>query len=268
MADFSGLGLNLGNLSRLSKAKTRSISPENFTGEKGKGGMSTDGPGANFARGLGQGWKISPFIIIEPGETFTLADIEGAGAIQQIWMTLALGKWRHTILRAYWDDQSQPSIECPAGDFFACGWEKFAQVSSLAVCVNPGRAFNCYWEMPFRKRARIITLTNLSDEKIYVYYQINYALTEVPEDCAYFHAQFRRMNPLPYKEVFTLLDGVKGRGPLRGHLHGLGREQFGLVGRGRDQVLHGWRPRISHHLRHRYRGLFLRRLQFRRGRLR
>src|SRR5271169_840189 len=88
---FSGLGLHLGNLSRLSNAKSRSISPENFTGEKGKGGMSTDGPSAAAARDLGQGWKISPYIIIQPGETFTLADIEGAGAIQQIWMTLAAG---------------------------------------------------------------------------------------------------------------------------------------------------------------------------------
>jgi hypothetical protein len=184
MTEFSGLGLNLGNLSRLSHARSRSISPENFTGEKGKGGMSTDGPAANAARGLGQGWKVSPYVIIPAGETFTLADIEGSGAIQSIWMTLALGKWRHTILRAYWDDQDQPSIECPAGDFFACGWESFAQVTSLPVCVNPGRAFNCYWEMPFRKRARM-TMTNLSDEAIYVYYQINYALTEVPDDVSY-----------------------------------------------------------------------------------
>ena len=117
MAKFSGLGLHMGNLSLLSDAETRSISPENFTGEKGKGGMSTDGPAANAARGLGQGWKVSPYILIDPGQTFTLADITGEGAIQQVWMTLARGRWRHTILRVYWDDQEQPSIECPAGDF-------------------------------------------------------------------------------------------------------------------------------------------------------
>ena len=62
---FSGLGVDLGNLSRLSTAKTRSISPENFTGEKGKGGMATEGTGAIHARGLGQGWKISPSVAIE-----------------------------------------------------------------------------------------------------------------------------------------------------------------------------------------------------------
>src|ERR1700761_9381439 len=178
MTGFSGLGMNMGNLSRLSNAKSRSISPENFTGEKGKGGMSTDGPAANAARGLGQGWKVSPYVIIQPGDTFTLADIEGAGAIQQIWMTLARGKWRHSIIRAYWDDQEQPSVECPAGDFFACGWEKFAQVTSLAVCVNPGRAFNCYWEMPFRTRARFTLENRDPEDPVILYYQINYTLTD------------------------------------------------------------------------------------------
>ncbi|MBI3677342.1 MAG: DUF2961 domain-containing protein [Proteobacteria bacterium] len=231
MTEFSGLGLHLGNLSRLSHAKSRSISAENFSGEKGKGGMSTDGPAAHMARGLGQGWKVSPFIVVKAGQTVTLADIEGMGAVQQIWMTLMRGLWRHTILRATWDDQEQPSIECPAGDFFACGWEKFAQVSSLAVCVNPGRAFNCYWEMPFRKRARF-TLTNLNDADIVVYYQINYTLTDVAEDCAYFHAQFRRTNPLPYKEVFTVLDGVKGRGQYVGTYMAWGSNNNGWWGEG------------------------------------
>jgi hypothetical protein len=231
VAEFAGLNLHLGNLSRLSKAKSRSISPENFSGEKGRGGMSTDGPAAHMARGLGQGWKISPYIVIEPGETRDLADIRGMGAIQQIWMTVAGGRWRHTILRAYWDDQHDPSVESPVGDFFACGWERFAQVSSLAVCVNPGRGFNSYWQMPFRKRARL-TITNLADEKVILYYQINYALTEVEEDCAYFHAQFRRVNPLPYKSVYTLIDGVKGRGHYVGTYMAWGVNNTGWWGEG------------------------------------
>ena len=214
MASFNGLGMNLGNLSRLSDAKTRSISPENFTGEKGKAGMSTDGPAANAARDLGQGWKVSPFVKVEAGHEHVVADIEGPGAIQQIWLT-PTGNWRYTILRIYWDDQEQPSVECPIGDFFACGWGKYAHVNSLPVCVNPGSAFNCYWEMPFRKRCRI-TVTNLNVEPMVIYYQVNYTLTEVPEDCAYFHAQFRRANPLPYKDVYTILDGVKGKGHFVG----------------------------------------------------
>lgn len=207
---FNGLGMNMGNLSLLSNAETRSISPENFTGEKGKGGMSTDGLSANRARDLGPGWKISPYIKIGAGETFTLAEIEGPGAIQQIWMTPG-GNWRFMILRFYWDDQDYPSVECPVGDFFACGWGKFAQISSLPVCVNPGSALNSYWEMPFRKSCRI-TMSNISSEDASLFYQINYTLTDVPADAAYFHAQFRRVNPLPYKEVYTILDGVEGEG--------------------------------------------------------
>ena len=207
---FNGLGVSMGNLSRLSKAQTRSVSPENFTGEKGKAGMSTDGAARNAARDLGQGWKVSPYVVIPPKSTFVLADVKGTGAVQQIWMTPS-GTWRFAILRVYWDGETEPSVECPLGDFFACGWGRYAQISSLAVCVNPGRAFNSYWEMPFRKSFKM-TLENIADEKFTIYYQINYALTDVPADAAFFHAQFRRVNPLPYKSVYTILDGVKGWG--------------------------------------------------------
>ena len=77
---FNGLDMNMGNLSRLSDAKTRSISPENFTGEKGKGGMADpvrDKDQRNVAnahhaaKDLGKGWKVNPFIIVKPGETIT-----------------------------------------------------------------------------------------------------------------------------------------------------------------------------------------------------
>ena len=230
MSQFNGLNMNMGNLSRLSKAETRSISPENFDGAKGRGGMATDGTGASCARDLGQGWKISPSIAIKAGETFTLADIKGEGAIQQIWMT-PTGNWRYSIIRIYWDDQENPSVECPVGDFFGMGWGKFAPLNSLAVCVNPGSAFNCYWEMPFRKRCRI-TFTNIADEEMRLYYQINYTLTDVPEDVGYFHAQFRRSNPLPYKTDYTILDGVQGQGHYVGVYMAWGVNNTGWWGEG------------------------------------
>jgi hypothetical protein len=230
MSQFNGLDLHLGNIFRLSSARTRSISPENLTGEKGRGGMATEGTGAHAARDLGQGWKVSPSIVIEPHACQVLADIEGTGAIQQIWMT-PTGNWRHSILRIYWDDQQTPSVECPVGDFFACGWNQFAPVSSLAVCVNPGSAFNCYWQMPFRSRCRI-TMTNLNSQPMVLYYQINYTLTEIPEDAAYFHAQFRRVNPLPFKTVYTILDGVQGRGHYVGTYLAWGVHNNGWWGEG------------------------------------
>ncbi len=230
MKTFDGLGMHLGNLSRLSDAESRSISPENFTGERGGGGRATEGTGAACARDLGVGWKISPSVRIAAGATFTLADIRGAGAIQQIWMT-PTGVWRQCILRIYWDDQEQPSVECPVGDFFACGWGRYAPVRSLAVCVNPGSAFNCYWEMPFRRRCRM-TFENGGPEEMRLYYQVNYTLTDVPDDCAYFHAQFRRTNPLPYKEVYTILDGVRGRGQYVGTYMAWGVNNTGWWGEG------------------------------------
>jgi hypothetical protein len=227
---FNGLGMNLGNLSRLSNAQSHSISPENFTGGKGQGGMATEGTGAKAARDLGQGWKLSPSVVIEAGQTFELADIQGPGAIQQIWMT-PTGNWRFSILRIYWDGQEQPSVECPLGDFFALGWGEFAQLSSLAVCVNPGSGCNSYWEMPFHKHCRI-TMTNIADEDMVLYYQINYSLMAVPEDVGYFHAQFRRVNPLPYKGVYTILDGVKGQGHYVGTYLAWGSHNAGWWGEG------------------------------------
>jgi len=230
MKTFNGLGMNMGNLSHLSKAKTRSISPENFTGEKGKAGMAMITKENHPARDLGQGWKVSPYVVIKPGETFCLADIKGEGAIQQIWMT-PTGNWRNSILRIYWDDQENPSVECPVGDFFASGWGQYSHLSSLAVCVNPGSAFNCYWEMPFRKRC-CITLSNIAEEEMCLYYQVNYCLTEVPEDCAYFHASFRRVNPLPYKEVYTIVDNIEGCGHYVGTYLAWGVNNTGWWGEG------------------------------------
>ncbi len=236
---------NFANLALLSRAKSRSVSPENVYGRKGGGAMAdiTDEPPEDVARigqhwepryapaaELGRGWKVRPCILIKAGTTSTLMDVEGPGIIQQIWMT-PTGKWRDLILRMYWDGAEHPSVECPLGDFFACGWEEFCQISSLAVCVNPGKAFNCYWPMPFRKHCRI-TLENRAPEDMRLYYQINYSLEPVPEDAAYFHAQFRRVNPLPYKEVYTILDGVKGWGHYVGTYMAWGVNNNGWWGEG------------------------------------
>jgi len=235
---FNGLDMNMGNLYRTSDAKTRSISPENFTGEKGKGGMANpadkDKPNvataSDAARDLGQGWKINPSVDIQPGQTFTLAEMDGPGAIQHIWMT-PTGNWRFSILRIYWDDEKEPSVECPVGDFFGQGWNTYAQLTSLPVCVNPGSAFNCYWPMPFRKKCKI-TMENINDkDAMSVYYQIDYTLTEVPSDAAYFHAQFRRSNPVE-SSVYTIVDGIKGKGQFVGLYLAWGVNNNGWWGEG------------------------------------
>ena len=101
--------MGLGTLSKLSNAKTRSISPENFSGQKGKGGMADPAAqqgqrnvanASRAARELGTGWKVNPFVHIGAGETFVMADIKESGVIQHIWMT-PTGNWSHSILRFY-----------------------------------------------------------------------------------------------------------------------------------------------------------------------
>ncbi len=229
---FNGLGIHLGNLSQLSNAITRSISAENPTGKKGQGGKATEGTGAASARELGQGWKISPSINIAGNQVVTLADIDGSGAIQHIWLTVDPAHWRRLIFRFYWDHEETPSVEVPLGDFFCNGWCVRSNITSLPVAVNPAGGFNSYWEMPFRQHARI-TIENRSPEPINgFYYQIDYILTDVPDDRAYFHAQWRRNNPLPYMQVHTLLDGIKGHGQYVGTYLAWGVNNNGWWGEG------------------------------------
>lgn len=216
----------------LNNTKTFSVCPENPTGGKGCGAMADlpDGSASDAARDLGKGWKVNPFYKIAAGQTLVLADIQGMGIIRHMWMT-PTGVWRNQILRIYWDGSEIPAVECPLGDFFACGWGKYAQLSSLAVCVNPGSAFNCYWSMPFRKGFRI-TLENRNPDEVTIYYQFTYELCQVLENAAYFHAQFRRVNPLPYKQVYTLLDHIEGSGQYVGTYMAWGVNNSGWWGEG------------------------------------
>ncbi|MGH8965875.1 MAG: glycoside hydrolase family 172 protein, partial [Actinomycetes bacterium] len=190
----------------------------------------SEGSAADAARDLGQGWKVNPYVVIEPGETFMLGKIDGPGVIRHIWMTVT-GDWRSSILRMRWDGEGAPSVEVPVGDFFAQGWGRYAHINSLPVSVNPGSGFNSFWAMPFRKHAEL-TLTNTAPDEIRVYYQIDYALTAIPADAAYFHARFRRVNPLPYKEVFTIVDGIRGKGHYVGTYLAHGANSPGWWGEG------------------------------------
>ena len=220
---FDGLHCSLATMALMSDVESRSICSENRSGARAGGArdevpLDEDGQPRGAARELGKGWKVHPCDTIKSGETLVLADIEGPGAIQQIWMT-PTGLYRSTIIRIYYDDQEHPSVEVPIGDFFASAYTSFntfAQISSHAVCVNPGNAFNCYWPMPFRKRIRITMENRNPYEDMRIFFQINYALGPVPENAAYFHAQFRRTNPLPYGDVYTIVDGIEGRGHYAG----------------------------------------------------
>jgi len=197
---------------RLNDAVTRSVSPENPTGAKGAGAMATEGTGAWAAGKLGRGWKVSPSIHLASGQLATLAEVAGPGVIRHIWLTTDRGSLRGLVLRMFWDDEEVPSVEVPLGDFFCNGWtDELALVKSEPIVVAPAGGLNSYWQMPFRESARI-TLENVSDHGVPVYYQVTYTLEELPAQTAYLHATWRRSNPLGQPAIHTIVDGVRGRG--------------------------------------------------------
>jgi Protein of unknown function (DUF2961) len=217
----------LGNIFQLSDARTRLITAENVYGEKGRGGMADntvepqpevqkigqhwDGPNS-CARELGQRWKVRPCVTLPAGSVTTLMDVDGPGIIQHIWITLTQERYRDQIIRIYWDGEETPSVEAPVGDLFCCGFNDRTKVMALPINVNPSGGFNSYFPMPFRKHCKI-TVENRHVKGVGgFFYAITFAETEVGADAAYFHAQFRRTNPLTYGEDYTILDGVNGKG--------------------------------------------------------
>lgn len=194
---------------------TRSISAENFTGAKGRGGMATEGTGAAAARELGQGWKVSPSIDLRRGSLATLADLDGPGLIEHLWLTTDRSRLRELVLRMYWDGEPDPSVQVPLADFFCSGWSEPALFDSEMIVVAPAGGLNSYWPMPFRQHARI-TLENRGSRGVPVYYQITYTRRELPAQAAYLHATWRRSNPLGDPAVHTIVDGVRGRGHYAG----------------------------------------------------
>ncbi len=199
-----------------------SICPENVSGEKGGGARATleNGSASYAARELGVGWKVNPYLILGAGKTAVLADVCGEGAIKHIWFTDGARFGRQLILRIYFDGQQTPAVDVPLSDFFAnADYNEYRQINSLAMCCNPRKGMNCYFEMPYFKGFRA-ELENRGTSEAYVYYQIDCERKKLDPDSLYFHAQFRRVNPLPYKEVYTVLDNIKGNGLYVGtYLH-------------------------------------------------
>lgn len=210
--------------------KARSISAENREGAVGEGGRAVTGTGAQAARELGVGWKISPSIELPAGAEVDLAHVAGPGSIKHIWLTTT-GSWREMVLRMCWDASELPAVEVPLGDFFCNGWDRFSPVSSLPVVVAPYRALNCYWEMPFRQEARV-SVENLGCAPAIVYYQVDYAEREVPRDAGYFHAYWRRENPLTEAGTFEVLGEVHGPGLYCGTYLAVGVNSPGWWGEG------------------------------------
>lgn len=203
------------DIARTTNAQTRSICAENPDGKKSGGAQASPGdPGTSpAASAMGRGWKVRPCLRdLAPGQTVTLADIQGPGVVQHMWFTVLTDVHRCLALRVYYDDQPHASIECPLGDFFANGLDGCALVNSMPIAVNPKGGMNSYWPMPFRKRIRI-TITNDGPKAINeLFYQITYALQDVPSDAAYLHASWRRSMTTRENPEHVILDGVRGAG--------------------------------------------------------
>ena len=161
--------------------------------------------------------KLRPCVSIAPHETLTVADAEGTGMITHMWFTGYVG--HSFILRIYWDNREEPSVEAPLSAFFGCAYDEnfattegdYTVLNSALMLVAPGRGYNSYFEMPFRKRCRI-TVENRSDRPETLFYMITGWRGGIPENAGYFHAVYRQEHPVERGRAYTVLDGVRGRG--------------------------------------------------------
>ncbi|GAA1817584.1 glycoside hydrolase family 172 protein [Agromyces neolithicus] len=196
--------------------RSHSINAENFTGAPGEA--------AQVASHLGPGRKGSAWLPIASGETITLAEIEGAGVIRHIWITVPDrtpgGPFvlRDLVLRAYWDGSEQPSVEVPLGDFFCNGFAERALVTSEPIVVAPTGGMNSFFPMPFRSGARLTLSSDHPADIGHIFFQVDYTTGEDFDDWpGYFHAQWRRSNgTTPLGTDHVIVDDVQGRGTYIG----------------------------------------------------
>ncbi len=206
--------------------QSRSISFENPTGAPGQGGRA--------ASSLGIGRKGAASRSIQPNETVGLCDIEGPGMIRHYWMTTSNvpKSLRSVVVRAYWEGQTHPSIECPLGDFMGFAHAKVTAYQSAVHSVGTNRGMNLWLQMPFTKRARI-TFSNEGDKPVTLFYQIDYTLGDkFPDDVGRLHVLFRRENPTTPKQDFELLPQRRGAGRFIGSVVGIRAMADGWWGEG------------------------------------
>jgi hypothetical protein len=189
--------------------ETRWASPENPTGERGKG-ASTQG-----------GRKGSAFWPLKAGEQRTLAEVKsGSGMVRRIWMTLndrSPAMLRGLRLDMFWDGAKQPAVSVPLGDFFGIGLGNLVPFQSAIFSSPEGRSFNASVPMPFQNGMRIVLTNESGKDQPQVYYDIDYTLGDKhPPGTLYFHAHFRRENPTQLQRDYEILPHVTGKGRYLG----------------------------------------------------
>jgi len=188
--------------------ETRWISPENPTGEKGKGGMTNKGA------------KGNAFFVVQPGESQVLMDASGPGMITRIWVsgTVAVNEEqrRAVKLEMYWDGSETPAVSAPFGDFFGIAHGKLVPFENQLFFSPEGRSFNCTLPMPFKKSA-YIAIHNGSSSEVWIWYDINYLkISNLPEDILYLHASYHRDTSTVPGVDFEILPRVEGKGRFLG----------------------------------------------------
>ncbi len=194
---------------------SRSICFENPTGAPGEGGKA--------ASKLGVGRKGAPAITLNAGQEVQLCNIKGPGTIRHIWMTTSNNPMnlRSLVIRAWWEDQAHPSVECPIGDFMGFAHGKVMPYFSAAHSLGRNAGMNIWLPMPFTERAKI-TLTNEGKENVPLFYQIDYTIEDKhPSDVGRLHVLFARENPTTEKQDFELLPPRTGKGRYIGALIGI-----------------------------------------------
>lgn len=167
---------------------------------------------------------------IPAGEKLVVADLRGPGIIRHIWFTAQSNEkkpYAGLILRAWWDDETEPSIEAPLGDFFGVGFGEERLVRSAAIEMIPAgmpghAAVNCWLPMPFRSAARI-EIENQNEEELALFSLVNWEeVASIPTDTGYLHAQHRQSNPVVKGEGHIALQ-AKGRGRYVGLVYSIRR---------------------------------------------
>lgn len=152
------------------------------------------------------------YVLVEPGATHVLADIEGAGAITHIWVTVGPAPTdprsepppefaealRRLVLRMWWDGSPDESVLVPLGDFFGVGHGRTTNFVSAPLQMSPrdGRSLNSYFTMPFQDGARISVESEMETTDLVLYYYVDYeTFDELDADLGRFHASWNRVNP-------------------------------------------------------------------------
>ena len=188
--------------------KTHWVSPENPTGEKGKGALTNKGA------------KGNAFFIVQPGEKKILFDVKGAGIINRMWLSGTIGinpvQRRAVRIDMSWDGAKKPAVSAPIGDFFGIGLGLISSYDNALFSSPEARSFNFTIPMPFRRSA-VITITNESTEEVWIWYDINYTeVDKVPDDAMYFHAFWNRNLQTTAGIAYEILPKVEGTGRYLG----------------------------------------------------